>query len=182
MTKFIRIDSQLAKDAENVLNDIGIDLEAVVKMTLKRVIREGNISFLTASHPAPIEKANVVSSVTPGDGRIAKNQAISLFEASGIHLSRNTTFASKNRGANNYWANPYFFALDSDWYLILNDWIKRELHLFLIPARTIPHKNMISRIDQADKIDLQISYNDPTFTDTRSKISFARYLVKSIKY
>lgn len=65
---------------------------------------------------------------------------------------------------------------------ILNDWIKGELHLFMIPAHAIDRRFMVSRVDLREKIDLQIGYNDPTFTDTRSKQSFAKYLVMSIRY
>ena len=187
MDKIVRIDGTLAKEAEKVLNEVGIDLGSVVKMTLKRVVRDGNIAFLmpaVAPNVAePVQNQATVNLGERGNGHvIAKSQAIALFSARGIQFNRNVTFASKNKSAYNYWANPYYRALNQDWFLILNDWIKGELHLFRIPARNLHPSMMVPRMDLPDKIDLQIGYNDPTFTDNRSKLSFAKYLVMSIRY
>ena len=185
MPKFIAIDSQLIKTVEPVLDEYGIDVDTVVKMTLKRIARERDISFLMAKQQEAQPQAVPVQNqreVLMEEDRISKSRAVSLFESHGVVFNRNITFASKNRSAYNYWANPYFFALESDWYLILNDWIKKELHLFFIPEYALDPQSMVCRIDQKDKIDLQICYNDPTFTDNRSKISFRKYLLKSIKY
>lgn len=182
MPKFLTIETKLAKEVEPILDDLGMDIETVVKMTLKRIVRDQSVSFLTTK-PCENVTTPTVQSVVPADeDRISKNRAMSLFEAQGIHFNRNVTFASKNRAAYNYWANPYFFALEKDWFLILNDWNKRELHLFMIPANAISSQQMVCRFDQKEKIDLQICYNDPTYTDNRSKLSFAKYRIKSISY
>lgn len=182
MDKFITIDRQLAREAEAVLDEVGIDMETVVKMMLKRVVREQGIAFLTSKFDEPASKFTNQPMVRMADGKIGKSQAVALFSAQGVHFNRNITYASKNKTAFNYWANPFFTALDEDWYLILNDWINRELHLFFIPAKSIAASELVARFDKKDKVDLQICYNDPTFTDNRSKISFARYLVKDISY
>lgn len=187
MDTIVRVDGTLAKEAEKVLSEVGIDLRSVVSMTLKRVVRDGNIAFLmpaTAQRtPEPVISQAQGNLGERGNGHvIAKSQAVALFTARGVRFSRNVTFASKNKSAYNYWANPYFSALNQDWYLILNDWIKGELHLFMIPARSIDPVHMVPRMDIRDKIDLQIAYNDPTFTDNRSKQSFAKFLVMSIRY
>ena len=42
--------------------------------------------------------------------------------------------------------------------------------------------NFYKRYTKLQFYDLQISYNDTTFTDGRSKVSFADFLVKSISY
>ena len=182
MDRFLTIDRHLAKDTEVVLDELGIDLETVVKMTLKRIVREGSIAFLTTKFDEPASKFTHQPAVRMADGKIGKSQAIALFSAQGIRFNRNVTFASKNKTAFNYWANPFFTALEEDWYLILNDWINRELHLFFIPAKTICPSELVARFDQQEKVDLQICFNDPTYTDNRSKISFSRYLVKNISY
>ena len=96
--------------------------------------------------------------------------------------SDNVSFSSKNRTANNYWSNPSYDCLNSDWFLILNDWQTNELHLFKIPARSFNRYNLVARADQPHLIDLQIAYRDPTFTDNRSGCSFKKYYVKTIKY
>ena len=182
MPKFLTIESQLVKEIEPILNEVGIDLDSVVKMTLKRIIRDRDISFLMAKSDSVSNETFAQRDISLVDDRISKGRAISLFESKGIRFNRNVTFASKNRSAYNYWANPYFYALESDWFLILNDWQKKELHLFMVPAKSIDPKCMVCRVDQRDKIDLQICYNDPTYTDNRSKISFSKYLVKDICY
>jgi antitoxin component of RelBE/YafQ-DinJ toxin-antitoxin module len=182
MDRFLTIDRHLADETEKVLDEVGIDLETVVKMTLKRIVREGGIAFLISKFDEPASKFTNQPMVRMADGKIGKSQAIALFSAQGIRFNRNVTFASKNKTAFNYWANPFFAALEEDWYLILNDWINRELHLFFIPAKSIHPSKLVARIDQQEKIDLQICFNDPTYTDNRSKISFSRYLVKNISY
>ena len=177
MPKFILMDSKLSKDVEEVLNEVGIDMDTVIKMTLKRIVRDRSIAFLTAGPvAAPAEEA------PKPERKITKNQAVSLFEAKGVRFSRNITFASKNRGAHNYWANPDFGVLETDWYLILNDWMKRELHLFVGPGNALRPEDLVCRGDQHDRIDLQICYDDPTYTDNRSKVHFARFLVRDLKY
>ena len=182
MYKNIMIDEKLYNEAKTILDEVGIEVGTVIRMTLKRVIRDGNISFLTNQQEIPQNIAPIQEPIIAADNRITKNRAISLFVSKGYRVSRNVTFASKNRSAYNYWANPSFMALREDWFLILNDWINKELHLFRVPAYSIKANELLCRIDQQDKIDLQISYNDPTFTDNRSKISFRKYYVTTIKY
>lgn len=189
MTKLIKVDAQLVKESQDVLDDIGIEVETVVRMALKRVVKDKSIAFLMAqTEKAEVPREQVQLPVSPqpayvaDDNRMTKSLAVSLFEREGVRFNRNITFASKNRAAYNYWANPYFFALKQDWFLILNDWNRRELHLFVIPANAILATQLVARTDIQEKIDLQISYGDPTFTDNRSKIKFQKYWIKSIKY
>ena len=186
MTNNIYVDEQLLHDAERILEEIGLDASAVAKMALKRVVRDGGISFLVTDIPrieiqAPVEMVAPVP-VVEELGRINKSAAVNLFRRNSVYTNNNVTFASKNKAGNYYWANPLFDALKQDWYLILNDWKKKELHLFKIPAHTLKESDLVSRSDNEEKIDLQIAYNDTTFTDGRSKVSFADFLVKSISY
>ena len=102
---------------------------------------------------------------------MTKNKAIALFINNGNSFNGNITFASKNKTAYNYLANPAFEVLDSDWFLILNDWVHQEVYLFEIAAKTFRYNQLVSRADKS-QIDLQIMYEDNSFTDTRSKISF----------
>lgn len=185
MKNSIFIDEQLLQQAEQILETIGLDASTVAKMALKRVIRDGGISFLVSD---PLKGSpdssttNVLFPTHNEPGKITKNIAINLFKSKNFVTSRNTTFASKNKASNCYWANPLFESLKQDWYLILNDWQKNELHLFKIPVHALSENDLVCRADNEDKIDLQISYNDPSFTDTRSKISFAQFLISSISY
>lgn len=186
MANTIYVDEQLLREVEQILEEIGLDAGAVAKMALKRVVRDGSISFLVADVPrievqAPVEMATQSPAVRES-GRINKSAAVNLFRRNGVYTNDNVTFASKNKAGNYYWANPLFDALKRDWYLILNDWMKKELHLFKIPAQMLKESDLVSRSDNEEKIDLQIAYNDTTFTDGRSKVSFVDFLVKSISY
>lgn len=185
MANAIYIDDQLLREAERILEEIGLDATAVTKMALKRVVRDGGISFLVTDIPR-IEVQSAASAPTSAadsvQGRVTKNIAINLFKKSGVITNNNVTFASKNKAGNYYWANPQFGVLKQDWYLILNDWIKKELHIFKVPAKNIKPEDMVCRADNEEKVDLQVIYNDTTFTDSRSKISFSKYLIKTIHY
>ena len=186
MENTVYVDEQLLRDAEQILEEIGLDASAVAKMALKRVVRDGGISFLVTDVPrieiqAPAETVAPVP-VVEEPGRINKSAAVNLFRRTGIYANNNVTFASKNKAGNYYWANPLFDALKQDWYLVLNDWMRKELHLFRIPAHSLKESDLVPRSDNEEKIDLQIAYNDTTYTDGRSKVSFDQFHIKSISY
>lgn len=172
---------------KDILEEIGVDFEIVIRMLFKKIIREGNILFLFNN----IENEMVASEVLPAFqrrgvilNRMTKSIARSLFIKEGEQLKRNDTisFASKNKTTNVYWSNPLFEYLDDEWYLILHDNINKKLFLFHIPAGSISNKALAARADSNGKIDLQIMYGDPTFTDTRSGYSFLKFYKKSIDY
>ena len=114
--------------------------------------------------------------------QMTKSLAIKSFTSNGNKISKCTTFASKNKTAYNYWANPSCDYLNYDWSLILNDWENKIIYLFNIPAYSIPEEELVMRSDDPSLMDLQIKYNDPAFTDNRSGISFKPYLVDEISY
>lgn len=116
------------------------------------------------------------------ESKMTKSKATRLFSSKGIKVSGDVTFASKNNNAYNYWANPSFELLNYDWDLILNDWINKKMYLFQIPKNTFSINDFKPRADIDQKIDLQIMYNDPTFTDNRSGISFIKFLVDELDY
>ena len=183
---------------EDVLDAIGIDVESATKIFYKRVIKSRSIDFLfsegenkttqdkvSLQHPQEDRTrsaGNNIDTVRPAN--MKKSMAINLFRHHGIVLNRskNITFSSKNRTTSVYWSNPMFDYLEDDWYLILHDHYNKQLHLFIIPAMSINPRNLVSRSDQTDRIDLQIMYGDPTFTDTRSGYSFLKHFKQSIKY
>lgn len=186
----ISIDDSLLKNATQLLDQIGLDIQSAVKVFITRLVREQSISFLLDSIQ-PIQKAAlpIDQTVTRNSvlyqsekGDMTKSRALSLFRYEGVIFNRNVTFASKNRTAYNYWANPEFQMLKNDWYLILNDWSKKELYLFLIPANTINASELTARSDKSYLIDLQIAYSDDNFCDNRSGYCFLKHLIKQIKY
>lgn len=113
---------------------------------------------------------------------ITKSIAKRLFFEKGHNISTNYTFSSENETSHVFWANPSYTVLRENWYLILNDKTKHVLNLFMIPADEIKRHELVMRNDNQNLIDLQIAYNDSTFTDNRSKKSFKPYFVDRISY
>jgi hypothetical protein len=125
------------------------------------------------------------SPINPGPyptNKLKQSEAIILCNTNGINIAGNVTFASKNKGKNTYWANPSIEYLVHDWWLLLNDYIQHELHVFYIPANSINEDQVRVRQkpDGSIQIDLQIKYEDELFTDSRSNIQFVRWLIRTI--
>ena len=194
MSKQILLDLEddLFEQANGILENVGLDFQSATKMFLKRLIKEGTISFLLSQKA----EANIDNYITESHfttpslhgfdkidkGYMTKSKAVRLFASKGHWLGKTVTFASKNRGAYNYWANVEFDMLFANWSLILNDWINKVVYLFIIPAHTIKEKELTPRSDKPYLIYFQIMYNDTTFTDNRSGYSFAKFLVEKINY
>lgn len=183
----IIIEEDILKEVETILDDKGFDLEIITKMLVKKVYKEKNADFLLNTNRVLINEKNTFShnnTRSTNENKMRKSLAISLFKAEGINFNAgNITYASKNKGAYNYWANPYITYFEEDWYLILNDQFSNKLYLFYVPDGDINSKiDLTTRGDDENVIDLQVAYNDPTFTDNRSKFSFRRFLIKEIKY
>ena len=186
MSKQVVLDfeDQIFEQANAVFENIGLDFRSATNMFLKRVIKDGSISFLfsqktISSYNRVIDK-EFLPPIDKGD--MTKYKALRLFSSKGYNLGKNVTFASKNRSAYNYWANVEFGMLANDWHLILNDWINKVVYLFFIPAHTIKAEELTPRSDKPYLVDLQIMYNDTTFTDNRSGYSFNKFLVETITY
>lgn len=194
------IDDQLCNEVENLLDDIGLEMQSIIKMLFTRIRKEKSIAFLISNQsrntvkspepePEPEEDnyvelpstAMLLRNKTDGE-RMSKSIAKRLFWRSGYDIASNITFASKNSVAYNYWANPNFSVLQVDWSLILNDLINNKLYLFNIPANSFKRDDFLERSDKPYLIDLQIRYGDETFTDSRSGISFLRFLKGSLNY
>lgn len=191
-------DETIVKEVETILDDEGLSLPAAVNVFFKRVIRERSVAFLfSGSHrndevqkitateqpttTAPIYEAPRFG-LPPRSEKMTKIRAVRRLTLSGYAINRdNVTFASKNRSAYNYWANPSDEVLQGDWSLILNDWKNGKLYLFAIPAGELSGQ-LVMRSDMPNTIDLQIAYNDPSFTDNRSGVRFVDFLKGEIEY
>ena len=114
--------------------------------------------------------------------KISKSEAIRLIRNNGIEIFGNITFSSRNSGSYVYWANPNIRYLLNDWWIILNDYINRIIHVLCVPAGAINPSEVVVRADKPDLMDIQIGYNDSRFIDTRSKITFDEWLIDSIQY
>lgn len=182
MEKPIVMDEQLLQKAAQVLGRFGMDVNTVINITLSRIVNDGDIRFLFAGVQQEKQETDTTAEKNVGQDRMSKSSAVALFRKMGYKLRTNVTFASKNKTLDYYWANPSLKVLENDWYLILNDWRRRKLHLFLIPEGTLQVSSVVCRSDIENKMDILIEYNDSEFTDTRSMVSFAKFWVKSIAY
>jgi hypothetical protein len=111
-----------------------------------------------------------------------KNKAKMLCRENKFNLNGEVTFASKNKTSAIYWANPNIKFITTDWWLLLNDYTHRNLHIFYIPANSIKNDQIKTRADNSDKIDLQIKYENDLFEDSRSGIQFVKWFRETISY
>lgn len=164
---------ELCKQKYDFILDETKALKNVYETILKLTPSSSNI------RPERISTVNTINRIN----KISKYNAIQIFRTNGFSISGNVTFASENNSyGRKFWANPKLDLLEHDWWLILNDIDKRELHLFFIPTKSISNKDVYVRADKPDFIDIQINYNDYSFEDSRSKIVFKKWFKKSIKY
>lgn len=133
-------------------------------------------------NPQPDPIPQLEPPVTIENEVIAKSKAIQLFRKVGYLISNPITFASKNSSISTYWANPEKDYLRKDWSLILNDSIDQELHLFMIPRNSISESSLKMRTDRPTKINMEIIFHDPSFTDSKSGLSFLPYYVATLTY
>ena len=181
------VDDKLLTESSVILENVGMDIQSILKVLLTRIVKEKNITFLFNQNVNITEKQPIQAEIkydvyNTENIKMTKSKAIRLFLSKGSKVTDTITFASKNRAVANYWANPSFDVLDVDFTLILNDVVGRKLFLFIIPAYSINRSQLISRSDKPDLIDLQIMYGDETFTDNRSKYSFSKFLITELKY
>lgn len=174
-------------DAKNIVLEEGLDIDTVVNIFFKKIVKEGSIGFLFGRKDNEVNTPNSVSqSVNVRgplfDNRMTKSIAKRLFMDKGFKIGDNCVFASENSSTHIFWANIHYSVLSQNWSLILNDKSKKILHLLSIPAGEFNADDLVMRADKPEIIDLQIAYNDPTFTDNRSRLSFSKYLVESINY
>ena len=114
--------------------------------------------------------------------KMNKSEAVRLLRNASLGIYGQITFSSKTSGFPKYWANPRFDYIYNDWWLVLNDTFHRILHVFFIPANSIEEQDIVVRADKQELLDIQIRYDDDSFQDSRSKIYFHKWLVKSVKY
>ena len=178
-SRYIGVNGDTFDKANEILEEYGLNATSAIRMMLDRVVKENNADFLVdkkiIEKPPTLKHAIDIKTMN-------KNVAIDLFTKEGHQLNGMITFASKNRSADIYWANPYFSALQQNWNLILNDTIRREIILFVIPGNTFRDRDFMPKYEDKRKIELQIKYNDKTFTDIKSNISFYKYCVSIINY
>ena len=143
----VELEEQLYCAAQEILEEYGLDVEDIIKSTLKRVVKQGSAEFVFAkasvatSLDTPTVKAvaddvkympALSTPATLASSKITKNIAKSYFTKRGHVFDAPVVFSSRNKATGDYWANPSIDTVRGKWYLILNDQYQRILRLFLI--------------------------------------------------
>lgn len=135
-------------------------------------------------------KDDVVSQLKHGVG--AKNIAIKYLTDSGYQFQDNHVYnysarqreTEKSTYKDECWVNPNPDRLDSDWYLILNDTLRRKLHVIRIPHGTFHLKTVAKNgfrfRPNNGKLDMFINLS--TFTERKSVINLMKYKSSSYDY
>lgn len=84
-----------------------------------------------------------------------------------------------------YWANPQTKLLDTEWWIILNNNVDKELILLLVPKGTLKLRGddeygLFVRKDKTELMDIRLDMN--TLIDKKSEINFSLYVQKRIPY
>lgn len=180
------VKEETLKTVEEVLDNIGLDVQTAVRMFLKKIENEKSIGFLVAD---TTQKDNAPSNVGQGGVYMPKNEtaltkvlAKRMFEDAGHKLYDEVRFSRRNKATKNYWQNFEVDLFNEPLSIILNDQENRVAYLFNIPANSIDVSKVVVRADAVNMVDLQIRAEDSTFTDTKSGIKFSDYLVVTINY
>lgn len=142
----IELEEQLYSEAQEVLEEYGLDVEGVVKSTLKRIVKQGTAEFIFAKSAPMVTSPEAVvakdtsnrfmsipasaTPIAPVLAKITKNIAKSYFTKRGRVFDAPVIFSSRNKATGVYWANPSVDTVRRKWYLILNDQYQRILRLF----------------------------------------------------
>lgn len=178
---YFDITEEIYVNAIKVLDDVGLTASLAVNLFLSKVVKEQSISWMFEKKQEYWENNMVNKQSGFEQIRLTKNNAIRKLLNAGIDVKGEVTFASKNSTQPIYWANPPLDFLLKDWSLILNDCVTKKLYLFFIPKKSMSLAQFKTR-DDRDRLDIQIVYNDPTFTERRGGCNFLGFFTTEINY
>lgn len=128
-----------------------------------------------------------VAPQSPGNVLGNKSETITYLTAMGVALqsSNKITYAKLQDKKNTFWMNPDFERLLSDWQIILNNQVTKEVILIEVPANTfvVKRDNEPNGIyPRNDKPQLDINIQSNNYVDKRSEKDFSPYIVAKYKY
>lgn len=164
-------------DSMILLDLIGIDIFKSNNITINETPKETN----TTNQPI-----NETNPSTNSDMKLSsKSDVFDFLIRNNFYVfdTNYTTYASKQEIKKVYWANPNVESLKNKWVLVLNDLQKRTIRILEVPSLTFSiegNNKLIVRSDRTYQIDLNLHHE--TFVDSRSKINFAGFVVKTLNY
>lgn len=116
--------------------------------------------------------------------KLSKKRALELVLKKGYNelTNSNTIYSNINTAKDVYWLEPNNNKFSESFYVILNNSLKKQISLFLIPANSIINYSEIfdQRIDRnASKI--IINSTSDTFQD-KNEFDFVKFLIDTINY
>lgn len=114
-----------------------------------------------------------------------KKQAIEFLEKTGVVLSNNVNYASRQDNREEFWINPKEEVVTVDWELILNNQFTGELIYLKIPANTFAiskKENDGGLCLRNDKPCIDLNINAESFLDRRSQCDFSKYIISKFNY
>ena len=149
-----------------IIEEKKLNLNKIIEVVMFKTIEGKGLDWLAETFSNEIATKNE-----------KKKKSINLFIKKGYHITQfNVNFASRNKGNSQYWMNANKNVLFYDWYIILNDDIKKKIYLLYIPKNTI--YNLKNKNDK--QYNISLTYNE--WVDIHTGIDFSRFLVDSIEY
>ena len=97
-------------------------------------------------------------------GTRAKKDAVSFLQEKGVSVGKKVTYAVRQAGKDEFWANPQKELLNQEWWLILNNTTAMELIVLKVPKKALVAKTdktdgLQVRPDKPELLDLNINTN-----------------------
>lgn len=190
MKKFYEIYGDTYKDfVSNIMSNVNIDNLDVPDEDID--IEYGpQLNNKTMPKPTPAPRPTTTAStrntLIAKESSLSKpsvNHMIALCKLSGYSTFPMTRYASLNASKDVYWLNPTEKDIRTGFTLFCYDTKNRLAHVFNIPGNDLDIKKLKTRNSVSGiKFNVEIRYNDKTFTDEKSGIRFDKYLVVTLKY
>ena len=116
----------------------------------------------------------------------AKGEVSKFLSEQGIKINKVYSYAKLQEKKKTFWINPRVELLNENWMIILNNQVMKKIHVLSVPNNTFTYsskvdgKSLVVRPDKPYYLDLNIL--EDTFVEKKSKLSFKKYIVKTINY
>jgi len=157
----------------------GFDFDEVVN-DFKIIVTQKDTPSLPITSYRPIYRPT--SNVVGNNKTISRKQAIEICRQNGVGITGKTRYANRVDYRHTYNIDPPVELLDEDWWLLLIDPINSKIHIFKIPANSLPRDQVRFRKSGPPKFHLHIRCDNIAFEDVGSGIKFAPFHVKTINY
>jgi len=115
-----------------------------------------------------------------------KAEVADFARKNGANIGDSFSYASLQERRNWYWINPRVECIDSEWVILLNNQIKKEITVLTVPAntfalsKTLKKGVLLVRRDKTYYIDLNIKAD--SLKDRRTDCDFSSFVSARIKY